>query len=214
MVDSLALLAKMDPAAASTRTSATIQTKTHAGGFLNRTGFVERPRLPPSDTSIALFSDIGTMLIDPFRKSLGSVIHIYWPIRVWRYRVRSLAIWSGWRWPDFESFKADLDDYVIHWNTRRRQVKLKGLTPEEFRNQSLVAYFLFKPSKFWGVAQTCGRRGMGGVECVLERRPRHAHASVFGGIGFGRWTPVSVAPYSVRCLNLPEYARTTALQKV
>ncbi|MBQ6651729.1 MAG: IS3 family transposase, partial [Atopobiaceae bacterium] len=24
-----------------------------------------------------------------------------------------------------------------HWNTRRRQVKLKGLTPEEFRNQSL-----------------------------------------------------------------------------
>nr|WP_271711874.1 IS3 family transposase [Hugonella massiliensis] len=25
----------------------------------------------------------------------------------------------------------------MHWNTRRRQVKLKGLTPEEFRNQSL-----------------------------------------------------------------------------
>ncbi|WP_171252734.1 IS3 family transposase, partial [Acinetobacter baumannii] len=24
-------------------------------------------------------------------------------------------------------------------NTRRRQVKLKGLTPEEFRNQSLAA---------------------------------------------------------------------------
>ncbi|WP_311397081.1 IS3 family transposase, partial [Lancefieldella parvula] len=24
-------------------------------------------------------------------------------------------------------------------NTQRRQVKLKGLTPEEFRNQSLVA---------------------------------------------------------------------------
>ncbi|WP_418844772.1 IS3 family transposase, partial [Parafannyhessea umbonata] len=30
-----------------------------------------------------------------------------------------------------------LDAYVVHWNTRRRQVKLKGLTPEEFRNQSL-----------------------------------------------------------------------------
>ncbi|WP_368134112.1 IS3 family transposase [Collinsella bouchesdurhonensis] len=27
----------------------------------------------------------------------------------------------------------------MHWNTRRRQVKLKGLTPEEFRNQSLRA---------------------------------------------------------------------------
>ena len=29
--------------------------------------------------------------------------------------------------------------YVVHWNTRRRQVKLKGLTPEEFRSQSLAA---------------------------------------------------------------------------
>nr|WP_294416994.1 IS3 family transposase [uncultured Senegalimassilia sp.] len=34
------------------------------------------------------------------------------------------------------------------WNTQRRQVKLKGLTPEEFRNQSLAALFLFRPSKF------------------------------------------------------------------
>ncbi|MEE0287799.1 MAG: IS3 family transposase, partial [Collinsella aerofaciens] len=25
------------------------------------------------------------------------------------------------------------------WNTRRRQVRLKGLTPEEFRNQALAA---------------------------------------------------------------------------
>ncbi len=45
----------------------------------------------------------------------------------------------GREWPDFESFKADLDAYIVHWNTRRRQVKLKGLTPEEFRNQSLRA---------------------------------------------------------------------------
>ena len=43
----------------------------------------------------------------------------------------------GREWPDFESFKADLDAYVVHWNTRRRQVRLKGLTPEEFRNQAL-----------------------------------------------------------------------------
>ncbi|WP_417751095.1 IS3 family transposase [Senegalimassilia faecalis] len=28
---------------------------------------------------------------------------------------------------------------MVHWNTMRRQVKLKGLTPEEFRRQSLVA---------------------------------------------------------------------------
>ncbi|ERH14928.1 hypothetical protein HMPREF1978_01406, partial [Actinomyces graevenitzii F0530] len=37
----------------------------------------------------------------------------------------------------FESFKADLDAYVTHWNTQRRQVKLKGLTPAEYRDQAL-----------------------------------------------------------------------------
>ena len=46
---------------------------------------------------------------------------------------------GGRKWPDFESFKADLNAYVTCWNTQRRQVKLKGLTPEEFRNQSLAA---------------------------------------------------------------------------
>ena len=44
----------------------------------------------------------------------------------------------GRSWADFESFESDLDAYVVHWNTMRRQVKLKGLTPEEFRRQSLV----------------------------------------------------------------------------
>lgn len=45
----------------------------------------------------------------------------------------------GQEWASFEEFKRDLDEYVVYWNTMRRQVKLKGLTPEEFRNQSLVA---------------------------------------------------------------------------
>ncbi|MBS4942083.1 MAG: IS3 family transposase, partial [Actinomyces graevenitzii] len=36
-----------------------------------------------------------------------------------------------------ESFKADLDAYITHWNTTRRQVKLKGLTPAEYRDQAL-----------------------------------------------------------------------------
>ena len=44
---------------------------------------------------------------------------------------------TGQEFPDFETFKAELEKYIIHWNTKRRQVKLKGLTPEEFRNQSL-----------------------------------------------------------------------------
>lgn len=45
----------------------------------------------------------------------------------------------GQGFESFEEFKERLEEYIVHWNTRRRQVKLKGLTPEEFRNQSLVA---------------------------------------------------------------------------
>ena len=43
----------------------------------------------------------------------------------------------GQDWPTFESFKADLEAYITHWNTVRRQVKLKGLTPAEYRDQAL-----------------------------------------------------------------------------
>ena len=45
----------------------------------------------------------------------------------------------GQRRASFEEFKQDLDEYIIYWNTKRRQVKLKGPTPEEFRSQSLAA---------------------------------------------------------------------------
>ena len=43
----------------------------------------------------------------------------------------------GQDWQTFKSFKAELDAYVTHWNTTRRQVKLKGLTPAEYRDQAL-----------------------------------------------------------------------------
>lgn len=55
------------------------------------------------------------------------------------FATRKNEFFWGRAWPDFESFKADLDAYVVCWSTRRRQVKLNGLTPEEFRSQSLVA---------------------------------------------------------------------------
>jgi len=45
----------------------------------------------------------------------------------------------GRKFPDFDTFKRELEDYIVYWNTQRRQVKLEGLTPEEFRSQSLVA---------------------------------------------------------------------------
>ena len=50
------------------------------------------------------------------------------------------GFFSGGQWPDFASFKRDLEAYIAHWNTRRHQVKLKGLAPEEFRNQSLAVW--------------------------------------------------------------------------
>ena len=34
-------------------------------------------------------------------------------------------------------FEPDLNAYITHWNTTRRQVKLKGLTPAEYRDQTL-----------------------------------------------------------------------------
>ena len=39
----------------------------------------------------------------------------------------------------YEQFKNELDAYIIHWNTKRRQIRLEGHTPEEFRNMSLTA---------------------------------------------------------------------------
>ena len=43
----------------------------------------------------------------------------------------------GRDWETFESFRADLGAYIVHWNTVRRQVALKGLTPAEFRDRAL-----------------------------------------------------------------------------
>lgn len=45
----------------------------------------------------------------------------------------------GRDWDDSESFKKDLEACIVHWDTRRGQKGLKGLTPEEFRSQSLMA---------------------------------------------------------------------------
>ena len=38
----------------------------------------------------------------------------------------------------YEQFKRELDAYIVHWNTRRRQIRLEGRTPEEFRSMSLA----------------------------------------------------------------------------
>jgi hypothetical protein len=35
-----------------------------------------------------------------------------------------------------ETFKAELDDYIEYYNTKRIKLKLKGLSPVEYRTQS------------------------------------------------------------------------------
>ena len=35
----------------------------------------------------------------------------------------------GQSFESFEELKEKLEEYIVHWNTRRRQVRLKGLTP-------------------------------------------------------------------------------------
>ena len=47
--------------------------------------------------------------------------------------------YTGREFASDEEFKNELDAYIIHWNTRRRQIRLEGHTPEEFRNMSLTA---------------------------------------------------------------------------
>ena len=39
----------------------------------------------------------------------------------------------GQRFPDYDTFKAELDEYITYWNTGRYQECLDGMTPEAFR---------------------------------------------------------------------------------
>lgn len=39
----------------------------------------------------------------------------------------------------FESFKEQLDAYIIYWNTGRYQMRLKGMTPAQYRGHSIRA---------------------------------------------------------------------------
>lgn len=47
-------------------------------------------------------------------------------------------LYKNQEWESYEEFKRDLDNYINHWNTRRRQVRLGGLTPQEFRMKTEV----------------------------------------------------------------------------
>jgi len=47
--------------------------------------------------------------------------------------------YRGRRFDSFESFKAELEDYIAYWNTRRYQVCLNGMTPVQYRGHSIRA---------------------------------------------------------------------------
>ena len=47
--------------------------------------------------------------------------------------------YRGRRFDSFASFKAELDEYIVYWNTRRYQVGLKGMTPVQYRGHSIRA---------------------------------------------------------------------------
>ena len=44
----------------------------------------------------------------------------------------------GQTWNSREEFEKDLNNYIDYWNTKRRQVRLSGMTPEEFALQTCV----------------------------------------------------------------------------
>lgn len=45
----------------------------------------------------------------------------------------------GREFDSFDSFKEQLDSYIAYWNTRRYQVRLKGMTPVQYRGHSIRA---------------------------------------------------------------------------
>ena len=46
--------------------------------------------------------------------------------------------YRGRGFDSYERFKHELDACIVHWNTRRRQIRIEGHTPEEFRSMSLA----------------------------------------------------------------------------
>lgn len=47
--------------------------------------------------------------------------------------------YRGQRFSSFASFKEQIDAYIVYWNTRRYQTRLKGMTPEQYRGHSIRA---------------------------------------------------------------------------
>ncbi len=47
--------------------------------------------------------------------------------------------YRGRRFDSFETFRAELEAYIVYWNTRRYQVRLKGMAPVQYRSHPIRA---------------------------------------------------------------------------
>lgn len=47
--------------------------------------------------------------------------------------------YRGREFDSFDSFKEQIDAYIVYWNTRRYQARLNGMTPVEYRGHSIRA---------------------------------------------------------------------------
>ena len=47
--------------------------------------------------------------------------------------------YRGREFDSFDSFKDQLNDYIVYWNTRRYQARLKGMAPVQYRSHSMRA---------------------------------------------------------------------------
>lgn len=47
--------------------------------------------------------------------------------------------YRGRRFDSFESFREQLDAYIVYWNTRRYQARLKGMAPVQYRGHPIRA---------------------------------------------------------------------------
>lgn len=46
--------------------------------------------------------------------------------------------YRGHSFDSYEQFEAELNAYIVHWNTQRRQERLGGHTPAEYRDMFLT----------------------------------------------------------------------------
>ena len=96
----------------------------------------------------------------------------------------------GQDWQTFESFKADLEAYITHWNTTRRQVKLKGLTPGRIPGSGPTGSRItatIKASKFRGAVHRVGAGALAFPLPGCSRLRLNEAGARARGSGYCRW---------------------------